>query len=176
MRYQIEKEGSGRYRSNIRRSRWRSLEALIDTFGRLPDELDPLIKFVRYGYSVDIDGMGNVSISEHTTKTNMSSSDDSGETITAEIEHRESAIKKAGGIIAARNRPFLKRLDGLLKVVCEVFQVDSGTLSYATDESYVFEAVDVADRSRFTRGYHFRQRNNLQVRDRNRTGARSRRY
>lgn len=110
----------------------------------------PVVEFVYYGCTVWVDGSGNVTVSEQagapergtreqgSTETLYRSLDD----LSGEKAHRKTAITKAADVIAARERPFEERLDGLLEIVRNTLGVESATLSYVNGDAYVFEAVD----------------------------------
>jgi GAF domain-containing protein len=51
-------------------------------------------------------------------------------------------MKDIGDVIAARERPFAERLNGLLEVVRKMLGVRGATLSYVNADKYVFEAVN----------------------------------
>lgn len=99
------------------------------------------VGFVHFGYTVTIDGTGTVSISDNpgTTEQLLRQTPDNPSN---DLAHRERAMKDIADVIAARDRPFVERLDGLLEVVRKTLGMESGTLSYVDSDSYVFEAVD----------------------------------
>ena len=99
------------------------------------------VEFVHYGYTVTIDGTGAVSISNN-PGTMGQFSPQTPESISNELNHREQAIKDVGDVIAARERPFVERLDGLLEVVRKMLGMEGAALSYIDTDKYVFEAVD----------------------------------
>lgn len=122
-----------------------ALEALITGAQSRPDSAHPEIDFEYLGYTVTIDRRGDVSIDEHTStpaESPRGTVAQSLDTDPAELDHRERALKDATATIAARERPFGDRLAGLLKVVRKALEVESATLSYVDNDSYVFEAVD----------------------------------
>lgn len=131
------------------------LEVLTTDTEYRQEGLDQSVEFVYYGYTVDIDGTGSVSISEHTgTADDVSSekSTDLPKRLSAETDHQEGALKRVTDVIAARERPFERRLDGLLEDVRKTLGVESATLSYVDDSSYVFEAVDTTTNAEFQAG------------------------
>lgn len=124
------------------------LESLTDDAEHRQDGSFPPIDFVYYGYTVKIDSEGNIDISEQTSTTDgfsRESPECSLETISNEIDLPERAMKNIADVIAARNRPFVERLDGILRTARKTLGTESATLSYVDDDTYVFEAVDVAD-------------------------------
>jgi hypothetical protein len=99
------------------------------------------VEFVYCGYTVSIDETGTVSISDQPSTT-AKLLRRTPNTISNEIAHRERAMKDIADVIAARERPFVERLDGLLEVVRKTLGMESATLSYVDTDSYVFEAID----------------------------------
>lgn len=124
-----------------------ALEALINGSETKQEGPCPLVEFVYNRYTVKIGENGNVGINESTITDEFSGnkSGSSLENISAKLDHHESAMKDVADIISARERAFAKRLDGLLEVVRKVLGVESATLSYVNNGTYVFEAVDMAD-------------------------------
>lgn len=123
-----------------------ALEALLTGTRSRQDCPNPVVEFEYLGYAVTIDGTRNVTISGHSSTPDESSRkkvDRWLENIAAEIDHRERAMKDVSATIAARERPFGDRLDGLLEVVRKTLGMESATLSYVDTDTYVFEAVDV---------------------------------
>lgn len=107
----------------------------------------PLVEFVYDGRTVKIGTNRNVTISESTTTDVISKNEAQSplKTISAKLDYHETAMRDVADIISARGRPFDKQLDGLLEVVRKALGVESATLSYVDNDSYVFEAVDVGD-------------------------------
>lgn len=106
------------------------------------------LEFQYHGYIVTIDPDGAVDVSDpakapidHRTTGSRQPVD----TSTDESTTHESVMKEATDIIAARDRPFTTRLDGLLSLIRDTLDMDAATLSYVADGSYVFEAVDVTE-------------------------------
>lgn len=124
------------------------LDAIADDSDQRNGGLSPTLDFEYHGYTVSIDSGGAVDISnpskspnEHPrTVPSRPLEPSAGETAT-----RERAMKNAADIIAARERPFADRLDGLLRVVRNTLNLDAATLSYVDNDTYVFEAVDVSE-------------------------------
>lgn len=127
----------------------------------------PVVEFVYYRYTIWVDGNGNITVSgqpgssvgsstesrmtaggpTQATPTEMGSTETlyrSLDDISGERSHRKTAMQKAADVIAARERPFEERLEGLLKIVRTTLDLESATLSYINDAAYVFEAVDVS--------------------------------
>lgn len=98
------------------------------------------VEFVYYGYTVTIDGTGSVSINNKPSAGHFSRQ--TPDTIPNEFAHREQAIKDIGDVIAARERPFVEQLDGLLEVVRKMLGMETAVLSYVDGDDYVFEAVN----------------------------------
>lgn len=124
------------------------LESLTVDAAHRRDNSFPPIDFVYYGYTVKIDSEGDIVISEQTGTTDgfsRESPECSLEAISEEINLPERAMKNIADVIAARNRPFVERLNGILKTARKTLGTESATLSYVDDDTYVFEAVDVAD-------------------------------
>lgn len=133
------------------------LDGVIDTviLEALPTDLEsrqtdpcPEVEFEYYGYAVTIDGAGTVTISDQSStgdELTGETSESSLEKLSAEMVHRERALRNIVHIIAAGERPFAERLSGLLETVRRVLALESATLSYVDSDSYVFEAVDVTD-------------------------------
>ena len=122
-----------------------ALEMLISGTEAQNEDLCPHVEFSYDGCTVKIDEERNVSISEPTTAALNNGTAGSTENVSARLDHHQNAMKDVADIISARERPFEKQLDGLLEVVRKVLGVESATLSYVGNGSYVFEAVDVAD-------------------------------
>lgn len=122
-----------------------ALESLITGTQSRQDSPYPVVEFEYLGYTVTTDGTGKVTIDGHTFTPDESSSKNGARTpeqISAELDHRERALTNVAATIAARERPFADRLDGLLEVVRKALGMESATLSYVDTDSYVFEAVD----------------------------------
>ena len=106
----------------------------------------PVVKFEYYGYAVSVDAGGNVTVED------QSGSDDapagvraqSLAALSAQSDHRPAALKKVTDVVAARERPFEDRLDGILEVVRRTLGLDAATLSYVDSGAYTFESVDAA--------------------------------
>lgn len=108
----------------------------------------PPIEFAYCGYTVTIDRTGTMNVHEQTRATDEISRESAGyslATISDEIDLPERAVKDIADVIAARNRPFVERLNGILETVRKTLGTESATLSYVDNGAYVFEAVDVAD-------------------------------
>lgn len=106
------------------------------------------LEFEYQGYTITIDSGGEIDIGDPPKapiKHPRTGPDRPLEPSADETTTRERAMKNATDIIAARNRPFADRLNGLLHVVRNTLKLDAATLSYVDSDSYVFEAVDVAD-------------------------------
>lgn len=125
----------------------RTVDALVSR-GPSPQDSQPNIaEFTYYGYSVTVDGSGDITVidqEEAADETSISSEGRVSEKAIVEIGERERVLKKTADIIAARDRPLVNRLEGLLKVVRDTLGVESAALSYVDTDTYVFEAVDVA--------------------------------
>jgi putative methionine-R-sulfoxide reductase with GAF domain len=124
-----------------------ALEELITDTETQHEGPGPLVEFVYVGYTVKIGADRNVSISEASTIDEFSGDIAGGslENASAKLGHHENAMKDVADCISARERAFVPRLAGLLEVVRKVLRMESATLSYVDDGSYVFEAVDVAE-------------------------------
>jgi hypothetical protein len=131
-----------------------ALEALIADTESQREGPYPLVEFVSDGYTVRIGENRNVSVSEATATDGRSTdgsnrprngSDRPTESVSADPGYRERAMRDVADVISARERPFDDRLAGLLEVVRKALGVESATLSYVDNGSYVFEAVDAAD-------------------------------
>jgi putative methionine-R-sulfoxide reductase with GAF domain len=122
---------------------------LIDALDSVSDDDDaspyPVVEFVYCGHTVWVDGNGNITVSGRVdtggsaaTETLYRSLDD----LSGEKAHRKAAMAEAADVVAARDRSFEERLDGLLEIVRETLGLEAATLSYVNDDAYVFEAVD----------------------------------
>lgn len=105
------------------------------------------LEFEYHGYTVTVDSAGEVDVSESAKAPDNQPETEASGSPKARIDEttRKRAMKNATDIIAARERPFADRLDGLLQVVRNTLDLDAATLSYVDDSSYVFEAVDVTE-------------------------------
>lgn len=108
------------------------------------DGPNAVVEFVYYGYTVSVDGTGGVHVSDQSADSEPETSDASLASLSAETERRADALQAVTDVVAARERPFEERLDGVLAVVRDALAVESATLSYVNDDRYVFEAVDTA--------------------------------
>lgn len=125
-----------------------ALENLTVDVEHRQDGSFPPIEFAYCGYTVNIDRTGQISIREQTSTTDEVSGErpeHSLATISDELDLPERAMKNIADVIAARNRPFVERLNGILETVRKTLGTESATLSYVDNDAYVFEAVDVAD-------------------------------
>lgn len=121
------------------------LLALDSDDGDQEDSHYPVVEFEYYGYTVWVDGTGTITVSgraEPSANNSMESRYRTLDGSAGELANRKTAMKKATDVIAARERPFEDRLNGLLEIVRKTLDVESGTLSYVNDDAYVFEAVD----------------------------------
>lgn len=121
------------------------IHALDSCTGDQQTSAYPVVEFLYYGYTVWVDGNGTITVSEPAGTTERYSTEPRNrlsDNRSGEMDHRKAAMKKATDVIAARERPFDERLDGLLEIVRNTLAVESATLSYVNDDAYVFEAVD----------------------------------
>lgn len=126
------------------------IEALDDAAGDGEPSPYPVVEFVYCGCTVWVDGNGNVTVRRQAGTTERDSMGrGSTETTYQPLDdpsgakaHRQAAMREAADVIAARERPFEDRLEGLLEVVRTTLGVKLATLSYVNEGSYVFEAVD----------------------------------
>lgn len=124
------------------------LDAIADDADSRNDGLSPTVDFEYHGYTVSIDSGGAISVTDPSKSPNAQTrtapsrplEPSAGETTT-----RERAMRNVADIIAARDRPFADRLDGLLQVVRNTLRLDAAALSYVDNDTYVFEAADVAE-------------------------------
>lgn len=124
------------------------LDAIADVSNDGVDSLSLTLDFEYQGYMVSIDSDGEVHISdpsESSTEQPRTGPSRPLEPSATETTARQRAMKNVADIIAARDRPFADRLDGLLHVVRNTLNLDAATLSYVENGTYVFESVDVAE-------------------------------
>lgn len=124
------------------------LDAIADDSDRRNDGLSPTLDFEYHGYTVSIDSDGAVDISDPAESPNAHLRPVPSRPLEPggrEPTTRERAMKNVADIIAARERPFADRLDGLLQVVRDTLRLDTASLSYVDNDTYVFEAVDVTE-------------------------------
>lgn len=125
------------------------LDAISDGSDQRKNGPSPTLEFEYHGYTVSIDSGGAVDVTDPSKSRNeplRSAPDRPLEPSAVEKNTtRERAMKNVADIIAARDRPFADRLDGLLQVVRNTLDLDAATLSYVDNDTYVFEAVDVSE-------------------------------
>lgn len=114
------------------------------------------LEFEYHGYIITVDSTGEVAVSDSGKASDTQPAAEASRAPKAYINEttREQAMKNATDIIAARDRPFADRLDGLLQVVRNTLDLDAATLSYVDDRSYVFEAVNVTETTDIQTGEH----------------------
>jgi len=59
-------------------------------------------------------------------------------------EKRERVLRRLYEVTADRDRSFTEKVEELLSIGCEMFDVDYGTLSNVTGDEYVFEVVETS--------------------------------
>lgn len=121
------------------------IEAFAADADHSENKLSSPLEFEYHGYTVTIDPSGEVDVSDSAKTPNeqpRSAATRSPMTNIDEPTTRERAMKNATDIIAARERPFTERLDGLLHVIRNTLDLDAANLSYVDDGSYVYEVVD----------------------------------
>lgn len=122
-----------------------ALESLVTSAKTQQDGPYPVVEFAYCGYTVTVDGAGDVTASKPTETTDGGPDTTAASSLgalSAALDHREDALRQVSDIIAARDRPFEDRLDGVLAVVRETLDLDAATLSYVDGSDYLFEAVD----------------------------------
>lgn len=124
------------------------LNAICADSDQKEESLSATLEFEYLGYTITVESGGEVDITDPSnapTEHPRTGRRRPLEASADETTTRQRAMKNATDIIAARERPFADRLDGLLHVVRNTLQLDAATLSYVDGGSYVFEAVDVAE-------------------------------
>lgn len=124
-----------------------ALELLVNGSESRDNSPGPTVEFEYCDYTVTIDESRHVSIRERTEMKGepRRKPDLSREASHAAVDKRAKVMRDAGHVLAARDRPFGERLDGLLEVIRLDLGMEYATLSYVDGDSYVFEAVDVVD-------------------------------
>lgn len=124
-----------------------ALEVLVTGSPSRHNSPGPTVEFEYCGYTVTIDESAHVSIGDGTEmKGDARHKPDLSQAASpAAIDKRTQVMRDAGHVLAARDRPFGERLDGLLEVIRLDLAVEYATLSYVDGDSCVFEAVDVVD-------------------------------
>jgi hypothetical protein len=121
-----------------------ALEKLIGEATDRQDSAYPIVEFEYYGYTVTIDGTGDVTVSKpsETADDLSAQSPARSSTASAATGRQEVALGAVTDIIAAREQPFEQRLDDLLQVARETLDLESASLSYVDGDAYLFEAVN----------------------------------
>lgn len=104
----------------------------------------PVMEFEYYGYAVSVDAGGNVTVEGQSDACGDGRAQ-SVAALSTQSDCRATALKQATDVVAARERPFEERLDGLLEVVRKNLGVGAAALSYVDGGTYTFEAVDAAE-------------------------------
>lgn len=99
----------------------------------------PSVEFMYHGFAVSTHGDGTVRVEERSSLSDRISN--TSDERTAQPDDRERAMTAVADIIGAHDRPFGKRLDRLLDDVTELLGTEAAALSYADNDTYVFEAV-----------------------------------
>lgn len=124
------------------------LDVLAEAADQEDDDLPSTLEFEYQGYAVAIDAGGAVNISDRAESSTEPPQTEPSRPLPPsadEITTRDSPMKNVADIIAARDRPFDDKLEGLLHVVRNSLQLEAATLSYVENGRYIFEAVDVAE-------------------------------
>lgn len=121
-----------------------TLNTLTDSNGVRQDGSYPSVEFLYYGYIVTVDGTGRVSINEpirETAEVSGNKANRSLEDVSAEMDHRETALNRASTVLSKQDQPFVEQVTDLLEVGRYALGTEYATLSYIESDTYVFEAV-----------------------------------
>lgn len=127
-----------------------ALEAITTTTGYRTVRGDPCVEFMYLGYTVTVEGGGNVSIADHSPKTDLTELSPAVEKpaqtgLSAELERREEVLEQASAIMGNFSGSFDTQVQALLEVARNAVETNNATFSYVDANQYVFEAVDVPD-------------------------------
>ena len=124
------------------------LGAFVEASGDRGDGSRPVMEFEYYGYAVRVAADGDVTVADDSDDDDQSAGAraQAKAALSAQSERRADALQRATDVVAARERPFEDRLDGVLEVVRKHLDVSAATLSYVDRGAYTFEAVDATER------------------------------
>lgn len=99
----------------------------------------PSVEFMYHGYAISVYGDGTIRVRDPLKLKDVAPK--TAATRPTESGTQVRAMTAVADVMGARNLTFDEQLDYLLAEVADILRTESGTVSYAMEDTYVFEAV-----------------------------------